>query len=44
MNDGLIVLLAFLLILMCAIDWIQFRDELEEMKDEEEKQREDDNL
>lgn len=43
MRDGLVILLAFLLILKCALDWIQLKDELREMRgDEEDEQGEDD--
>ncbi|MBO5620973.1 MAG: hypothetical protein J5959_05020 [Butyrivibrio sp.] len=35
-KDELIILLGFLLVLKAAIDWIQIRDEIEEMQIEEE--------
>ncbi|MBQ9302047.1 hypothetical protein [Butyrivibrio sp.] len=35
-KDALIILLGFLLVLKAAIDWIQIRDEIEEMQIEEE--------
>jgi len=34
-KDALIILLGFLLVLKAAIDWIQIRDEIEEMQIEE---------
>lgn len=40
MRDGLLVLLAALFVLGAAIDWIQWKDELEEMWDDEESQEE----
>lgn len=38
MKEGLFILLGFLFVLKMAIDWIQFRDELEEMRDESEQE------
>ena len=38
MKEGLFILLGFLFVLKMAIDWIQFRDELEEMHDESEQE------
>jgi len=40
MKEGLFILLGFLFVLKMAIDWIQFRDELEEMHDESEQETE----
>lgn len=40
MKEGLFILLGFLFVLKMAIDWIQFRDELEEMHDETEQETE----
>ena len=40
---GLLILLAFLFLLMCGLDWIELREDIEEMrKFEEEEQGEDD--
>lgn len=38
MKEGLLILLGFLFVLAAAIDWIQFQDELEEMRDESEQE------
>lgn len=38
MKEGLLILLGFLFVLRMALDWIQFRDELEEMRDESEQE------
>ena len=38
MKEGLFISLGFLFVLKMAIDWIQFRDELEEMRDESEQE------
>lgn len=40
MKEGPFILLGFLFVLKMAIDWIQFRDELEEMHDESEQETE----
>lgn len=40
MKEGLFILLGFLFVLKMAIDWIQFRDELEDMHDESEQETE----
>ena len=40
MKERLFILLGFLFVLKMAIDWIQFRDELEEMHDESEQETE----
>lgn len=40
---GMVILLAFLLLLHCCIEWIELREDIEEMrKFEEDEQREDD--
>ena len=40
MKEGLFILLGFLFVLKMAIEWIQLRDELEEMHDESEQETE----
>ena len=43
-NKGLLIVLALLVLLDAFLDWQQLKDELREMRDEEEKQRENDNI
>ncbi len=42
-NAAQLILLAFLFLLRCGLDWIELKDDLEEMQEnEDEEQREDD--